>query len=246
MAIVRVQRIQNPKSNLVRDQVVNTFHFDTGPNTADPPGTALQTITDGLDNLFNQKWPADTGLSIRDGMAETTMAAQRVTYKAYNLDQPKPRAPLAVAAAANPTPATGGVGYPSEVALCLSFRAAQDSGVNMKRRRGRIYIGPLLPTMSQETSGGQPMPTTAYTDAVVGAANRFFDFLALADIFWGIYSPQSRFAAGGGTGPYGGGDFEGGAARTGFFRIHTVWVDNAYDTQRRRGRAPSARAQTVV
>lgn len=102
--------------------------------------------------------------------------------------------------------------YPGEVACCLSYYAER----NLPRNRGRLYIGPLLAS-SATVSTTEVVPTQAFVDALIdGGANLIG---TTEDVTWGLVSQMDQ-------------DFK---------VVTNLWVDNAYDTQRRRGREPTAR-----
>jgi hypothetical protein len=86
------------------------------------------------------------------------------------------------------------------------------SGRNLPRRRGRLYFGPYF-------SGGMAgRPSSSQQTALLNIAT---DLAALggADVAWVIYSPTDNQYRG----------------------VTNAWVDNAWDTQRSRGLAPTAR-----
>lgn len=153
----------------------------------------------------------DTYLSTRCGPTAT------VTY--YDLGDPTPRVPIftdTIALAINGAQDA----LPDEVALCLSFQAAPASGVNQARVRGRLFLGPLGDSSAGATSTTANRPTNNALVAIAAAA----DGLMIAggpaeDWQWVVYSPTNDDVA----------------------VIEEGWVDNAYDTQRRRGVAPTSR-----
>jgi hypothetical protein len=104
---------------------------------------------------------------------------------------------------------------PAEVAIVVSFEALPVSGEPQARRRGRVYI-PWLP----DTANTEGRPTQTFIDDL-GAA--FVAFGAAADasisVDWVIWSPTDNAAVGTARG----------------------WIDNAWDTQRRRGFAATSR-----
>lgn len=107
-----------------------------------------------------------------------------------------------------------GTGLPAEVALCGSYYA----GTNSPRRRGRIYWGPLKSTAGDMIEG-EFRPTVAARSSLRYAMAALRTSL-LSTNPWCVYSRADD------------------ALRT----ITNGWVDNAFDTQRRRGLAPSARS----
>jgi hypothetical protein len=112
-----------------------------------------------------------------------------------------------------PLTVTGGATpYPAEVACCLSYYAER----NLPRNRGRIYIGPLS-TAASTVTASRIGPTGAFMDALLAAGANVIG--STEDVRWGVVSQRD-------------GDFK---------QITNLWVDNAYDTQRRRGVEPTSR-----
>lgn len=118
--------------------------------------------------------------------------------------------------AVNQRPVTTGQPGPHEVALCLSYYA----GTNQPRNRGRIYAGPFV---SNGIAGSRP------GQALVDSLLDLGEALSGAGPVLDGTSWQQRSATTG-------------ARRT----VTDIWVDNAWDTQRRRGAAPTARSVRSV
>jgi hypothetical protein len=135
-------------------------------------------------------------------------------FKVYNLDDTKPRAPV-YEETWNLTAAPAGATLPAECAMVLSFQAARQSGEPQARRRNRIFIGPL----DQTLLGVDGRWTTAANNLLANAA----DALLASSVAAGGWSWVVTSAFGG---PY---------------EINNGWVDNAPDTQRRRGVKATAR-----
>jgi hypothetical protein len=138
------------------------------------------------------------------------------TYKFYKMSDPEPRTPF-ITLTMDPI-AVGTSGMPEEVAICLSYYATPASGESPARRRGRIFIGPLSQTAFDSSSVGTfstPDPTARA--AIASAAAVLAD---QSEAFqWAVYSPTDQIAR----------------------QIIGGWVDNAFDTQRRRGRRATTR-----
>lgn len=235
MGVFRVQRIIHPKSGITRDQTVNTFHFQTPlQNTASPTETEMGYVKDALDALFNE--PVGANNALRFYLAEATMAQQRSSYKFYNMDHPIQRQPLGGPhLGLNNSAANEHTPLPSEVALCLSFRGANESGTIPARRRGRVFIGPLnVNCVEADPITGQARPSLGIQNSLLAGANRLADSMALVGMIWSVYSPSLRAVS------------ESGSALSGTTDIEHVWIDNAFDTQRRRGQAASARVAQDV
>lgn len=180
--------------------------------------------------------PTDAGI-VRDRLAEfynnpntVNSVAQYLSrvldgdgarIKVYDLSNPEPRVPvLDVGMPIGPITAEAIV---SEVAICLSYHADFVSGAPRARRRGRIFLGPLASNV-MSFSFGEPRPSPEVRGDLKLAAER----LIAADtplLKWSVYSPTANTAAA----PIVGG-----------------WIDNAFDTQRRRGVRPTTRTTILA
>jgi len=112
-------------------------------------------------------------------------------------------------------------GMPSEVALCLSFQGEKVPGFPQRRRRGRIYFGPIVSTAS---AGGRP--TSAIITALAGAGDALATALPANSMVGNlaVWSPSDAAAV----------------------VVTDGWVDNAFDTQRRRGVERTSRTTWTV
>ena len=136
--------------------------------------------------------------------------------KMYDLGDPQPRAPF-YTNTFNFTSAPTAAPLPAETALCLSFQGIRVSGQSQARRRGRIYIGPI--GANQIDANGRPV--SALITALVSAGNTLLTAsLAAAEWNWCVYSTTDAAMV----------------------QVTNGWVDNAWDTQRRRGVSASTRS----
>lgn len=142
------------------------------------------------------------------------------TYKWFDLDDPKPRVPVRTTLNTGPA-ATGTDAAPPEIAMCISWKAAPASGFPAGRLRNRIYIGPLSKS-GLDTNG---RPTTTLVTNLVNSADGLLTASQAAGWEWIVFS-GTEVAAG----------------FPGVFAISSGWVDNEFDTQRRRGRRPTTRS----
>nr|CRY97699.1 hypothetical protein [uncultured prokaryote] len=160
---------------------------------------------------------ADFYSAVRGGLG-SSIATVGHEVKWYVTDQPRPNYPFETIAFVLSGP-SGTTQQPAEVALCVSYQAQKENGVTQSSRRGRIYLGPLSTPVNEE---GRPQ--TSFRQGVAEAFQQLiFDIKAISgpagvDDFV-IYSPTN------GT----------------FASFDNGWIDNAFDTQRRRGLAPSSR-----
>lgn len=109
----------------------------------------------------------------------------------------------------------GGTG-PGEVAICLSYASVDDWETSTPRRRGRIFVGPLVAGLT-----GGPRPGATLIADIIELGQGLHS-VGGGDASWHIWSPTDGVSA----------------------PIQSISVDNAWDTQRRRGLSPTAR--TVV
>jgi len=136
-------------------------------------------------------------------------------YKIYNLDDPEPRAPVEEGSW-NFASALTGDSLPPEVCLCLSYQAPKISGIPQARRRGRIYLGPF-----DASTNVSVRPSSALVTLVKNSADALYaaGIATAGDWNWAVYSTVL-----GGTAD-----------------VSNGWVDDEWDTQRRRGRVATSR-----
>lgn len=213
MSIVRVQTTIHTVTNIAADFAVNRLHFQTDGT----PPTSGQ-----LDEIEDRVWDFyDSTLSTgrRLGAAFSSIVAQNGhEIEMYNMADPEPRVPIrSVVKNLSVSPTT--VGYPAEVALVLSFQAIRISGTNQARRRNRIYF-PFVNTSYGGNSGNQVRPSANFITDLVAAGD---EVLArnTNGVVWVIRSETTGVTA----------------------PVDDGWVDNAFDSQRRRG--PDSTSRTT-
>lgn len=134
--------------------------------------------------------------------------------RAYDLNTLKPRVPT-IYPMTLPAPFSGS-GAVEEIALCLSLKAADPPYT--PRRRGRLYFGPFnLGAINAGDVSNMTHPSQFLLDDLCFGA---VGLLAIPGLDWMIRSSKPT---------------------ENFVRIGSVWCDNAFDTQRRRGPIASAR-----
>jgi hypothetical protein len=214
MPIYDVQVTLNHDSALPEDSMVNTWHVsgDLGAT----PGLVAQEF---IDFYFAAAPGALNTIAAR----LSSKLNGSGTVKLYNRADVKPRVPVVDVDFSGKT--VGGTAMPSEVAACLSFKAAAGSGVNANRRRNRVYIGPLA-----------EMARTSSTDPTVDSIFRSDLGKALQALKDGIEAVTTDLATLVGFSPTDGVPWT----------IAECWVDNAFDTQRRRGEEATARTVTAI
>lgn len=158
-----------------------------------------------------------------------------------DLQDTRPRLPFYDEETAVTGAATTNYDYPAEVAICMSFRGALGSGLNARRRRGRVYLGPL-----QVPAGDREHIVAEWPAACVDAAVAELA-VTTGDVEWCVYSPYTHHDV-----PVGerldpdiypevtANLFDA------FTPVTYVWADNAWDTQRRRGIQATTRYGNTV
>jgi len=151
-----------------------------------------------------------------DAYMSGVISTSLCNVKYYDLADPTPRTPIATYGLG--TRSWGASGQPEEVAVCISYTAAAVSGEPAARRRGRIYIGPLAAGAvstgsSSSFASVNVVARTAFANAAAALADQD------APALWSVYSPTDGIAR----------------------KIVSGWVDNSFDTQRRRGRLATVR-----
>lgn len=217
-ALLRAQVSIPTDVGMPDDVITNVWHFD-----GDDVGGG-QTILDYADAVVEML----TGFyQTIDGVVFPRTIGSPAVLKVYNMREATPRVPVLVTDI--PLAPTADTALPHEVAICLSFAAVMESGVPAARRRGRVYIGPIGTNGTQMTEAtGTPRPgLEAMTAIRTGALALLAGGDALgAAVKWAIYSPTTDATS---------------TIDDAFNDVTRGWIDNAFDTMRSRGTAPTAR-----
>lgn len=212
---IRVQAVFQGGSGLPEDRFVNTFHFASATNQ--PYAENALACRNAVEGFFVSPHGGEAAI----GAHLSPYVGRAFTVTSYNLlDAPGERLPTTQAAT---LPASTADGLPEEVAICLTLRGAPPV---TPRRRGRIYIGPLcdnngIIVYANTTTPARPkMTSSASITAALGASFTYLKNVVTADTAWCIRSttPTENFVP-----------------------IVDGYVDNAFDTQRRRGPDPDFR-----
>lgn len=139
--------------------------------------------------------------------------------KLVDIDGPAPQYPY-LEETFDLTTAPAGATLPTEVAIVGSFQGARTAGQYQARRRGRVYFGGI-----REIENNAGRPSVAAVTGIATALSAFgLDVNAIADTTWCVWSRVDDA----------------------FVPITDGWVDNAFDTQRRRGVATTSRTTWFV
>ena len=173
-----------------RDVITNTLYFKH--NLGISLSADFDNIATDLANLFN-------------GATDFFRGCNQIETRLYSMEDAEPRPIRGKKVVARSYIASGA----REVALCLSFRGER----NLKRERGRIYLGP--------TSGqANPRPGSTLLDAAIAVANGLAG-IGGVDVDWCVYSPTTYQA----TADY----------SEAFKPVQASWCDDEWDVQRSRG-----------
>ncbi len=149
-----------------------------------------------------------------NAMGAQLASTNNVRWKLYDMADPEPRVPESQGQWS--LTRSSGDSLPTEVALAVSFQAVAVSGIPQARRRGRIFIPFLLATVN----GANSRPATATVNQINGAFDAFLTASKAASTWkWAIYSPTNA----------------------NFVEVDNGWIDDEWDTQRKRGRVATTR-----
>lgn len=215
MADMRFDVVLPYFTNIPKDVAVNTFHFQ---KLGDWDEAVAENICNGLVDFYNEAIAGNTLAKYLSCVIKRSSNA--CTIKGYDLGDAEPRPPRKVF---NWTlgAATGSTTLPLEVACCASYQADRVAGQAQARRRGRLFIGPLDP--SANNAGGTssfPQPATAFVNRLnSGMVELQATFPPLGEAVWSVFSRKNDD----------------------MYNVTNGWVDNDFDTQRRRGPKASSR-----
>lgn len=196
----RIQFTVNTADNLAANAATNTWHI--GATTDADAETGAEAIRDFYQTIDAQ-------------MSSLIKTTGGLTWKAYDLTDTEPRAPV-FEGVADLTPGTGDP-LPPELSIVLSFQAVRLSGTPQARRRNRVF----LPFLREAVNAADGRPDSSIVASIATAADTLYDTSAAAsDWIWEGFSPFSGTVWG----------------------IDNGWVDNEWDIQRRRGRPATSRS----
>lgn len=198
---------------LITMPAVSGINEDAVTNTLhflpDPGGVAaaLAALDTAIVDFYNNSG-SGVGALLNN---QVSRVANACTIRWYALDDPPPRVPVRLTTFTMKAAGSGGA-LPGECSVVLSFQAVKVSGVNQARRRGRIYLGPLTDAVSTVT-GGIARPSVTIRGNIATRAAALKAAAVAANSPWSIWSEVN------------------GAPSS----VADGWVDDTFDTQRRRG-----------
>lgn len=202
---IRAQLILQGNSGLPEDRFVTTWAFLRGT------GLDYQTAAPGVAQVLHAFMTStQTNGSKLDSFLSPAVdkTAGKLVIKTYDLGEDPPREPITfLEDFASPSSANG---LPAEVAVCGSFVSFR----NLKRNRGRIYFGPLS---TGALTSEAPLYRVRPSNTIITTLAQALEQLQIASFTQGLtWCVLSQ-------------------ADAELKPITEGWVDDAFDTQRRRG-----------
>lgn len=207
-----VYRIQF-SANLYGDpsqNTTNTWYFIGLPGT---------TVEEDVAEAFGRL--STFYLAIDNTVYPSAVVSPTAKLIAYNMGDPEPRTPIGEVTVG--LTLGGSAAYPSDVAICLSYRSAYPSGVNRARRRGRVYLGPVLAAVATPVAGQGQRVAPAVISTILTAAQGLAD-QQVTPLLWAMYSETDNQA----------------------WPIEEASIDNGFDTRRSRDNRATTRTAVAV
>lgn len=208
---IRAQVVLGGKSGLPEDSFVTTWAFLRNS------GSTFELQAEQAALQLQEFWTlqATTNAMVDFLSPAVVRSPSSLVVKLYDLEQTAPREPIEFAYEI-PVPGGSSVGLPAEVAVCLSFYSER----NLPRSRGRVYIGPLSQQSAEVGTNGRVHPSDTLVETLATAANRMRNSAMGPDQpQWAILSQRDAALK----------------------LVTNGWVDDAFDTQRRRGEIATER-----
>ncbi len=217
MAILRAEVHLPFTTNLPKDVSINALHFGVEGDADN------DSNWDDIRDLVAAFW--NTTISGIAPSAYLSSIIQRATDACYIKFYDAEADPQVLLGQRNFTANSAAVAetnYPNEVAICLSLTCTPGGSVPVRRRRGRMYVGPVnVGVEGSRTVAGEEVPAVASTVRTTFATA--CENMATQDDFpfvsWGVWSTVNEA----------------------LYVITGGFIDNDFDTQRRRQYPASAR-----
>lgn len=210
MTNIRAMFVGQGVSGLPEDRIVNVFHFvGTGAYEADAANAAGRVI-----NFYNG---LASGQTNPVGSYLSSWVNRTAEVRTYDLTTAKPRVPtitpFEIAAFLSNS------GLPEEVCIVTTFYGSPPV---TRRRRGRLYIGPINGATTAINYGSQTGPSAPNQQMILDLRDATKALAVPGTVQWCIRSslPSENFVP-----------------------VAAGYVDNAFDTQRRRGPDATTREQ---
>lgn len=254
MPLLRAMAVHKALSGIVRDNAVNVFHFDAPAQDA----AAAEAVAEVVRDFFALDNGVQSEALCNNFSGQVALTGHEV--RVYPVDTPSGDDPRGQGFPPLHTEVYDHVGrvltasknLPSEVALCASFKNMASGAVPPAQRRGRMYWGPLLDSAMapDEAVTEYSRPSVYIRTLLFDAATWLAGPHAAGQLV--IYSrpfagrdaitAEARAAAGGPAKA-----LPALAPRNGaIYPVTDVWVDDEWDTVRRRGLRASTRLSGSV
>lgn len=194
MPTFRFQARWNGLSGLPEDVYENILYYDVTQADA-----SFEAICDGIIAAF-RAWSTHGDVESAEIRVYALSGGQPLYSKGYTYD-------------------FSSQSGPQEVAICLSYASSTTWDTSTRRRRGRIFLGPLIASQSSSARPAQPLLTK-----VLALGQALSTAGSTVGANWMVYSPSDSTST----------------------EIQSISVDNAWDTQRRRGLSPTERQVATV
>lgn len=223
MSLIKVTTIHQAVTNLPKDVAVNDLLFVVGDSASDA------SAADFCLDLVEEFWGDNSGPIIHavdeylSSWIKRTMGGR--TMKAYRKEDGERLwgSPIAIRQTAV-NAADAATSLPAQVSCALSYHGdltdipeeATDGSRPASQRRGRIFVGPLVSTVSVSGSGEPARPADGFRKDLLTAAKRMADHAGdTPGLAWVVVH---------------GVDTDSWSSTT----VVDGWVDNQWDTQQRR------------
>lgn len=221
MTVLRMQVTLNSASGLPEDASMNVWHFHTVDADVESEANDINNI---ISTFYNDCSAIFSGNTLTG----------TCTTKFFDLSDDPPRVPFFSDGFAI-TSMGDADALPTECAITMSFQGDPESGGNARRKRGRLFLGPL-DAGTASTGAGLVRVGAGATSAIAVAASAVIDSATPLGFQWIVFSPTTA-----GAPPWDETTLD--AAST---LVTQGWIDNAFDTQRRRGTDPTSRVTFPV
>lgn len=202
---------------LPRDRVVNTFSFVSEVDLAEMDLDDISSAIEDFYNLEDATVDLAIGKHMSPAISRIALPVVRHYFMDGHLNGTPAGSPHRIDTWSANLAAASATALPAEVACVLSFHSEYNLSAEFApgsrpraRKRGRLYIGPLNQS-TLTTSSLRAVPAPAFTTRLADAGVRLRDRDDVAK--WAVWSRTA------GT----------------MFPVTGLWVDDEFDTQRRRG-----------
>lgn len=218
---VLVRAVMSNANGLPEDAVINDFAF-RWIGTGNPIESDLNEVAGVVSGFYRT---GTTSAAVGWWISETIDRGATHQLEVYSISAGG--SPIYTTDWLGPPTVGATDNLPNEVAGVLSFHGdltgvLEESGATRPRarRRGRVFIGPLIPA-AVAISDPNPMLSTTFTATLRSKATAMYDDAETKDWRWCVWS----------------------RANDELYPVVGGWTDNAPDTQRRRG--PKATGRNV-